>query len=118
MGNDAMPTKTDKSECCNGLMSELLLVATTEFNNDRRSEKRFPFFRPVSLQVGNRSFSAFTREIGASGIGLLHNMELPLTEISIRVAGRPHELRVQVERCDSIGEGWYISGSTLISREA
>jgi len=99
-------------------MGELLLLAQTEFDNDRRSDKRFPFFRPVSVLVADHCFSAFTREICAVGIGLLHSMELPLKEVVKKIAGRPQQLRLQIERCESIGEGWYISGGTLVDRNA
>jgi hypothetical protein len=109
-----MATKTRKSTSPEGLMSELLLLAQTEFHNDRRSDKRYPFFRPVSVQVDGHNFSAFTREICAIGIGLLHNTELPLKEVGVRIAGRPQQLRLQIERCEAIGEGWYISGGTLV----
>ena len=109
-----MATKTRKSMSPDGLMRELLLLAETEFNNDRRSEKRYPFFRPVSVQVDGRSFSAFTREICAVGFGLLHSMELPLEEVAIKIAGRPQQLRLKIERCESIGEGWYISGGKFL----
>jgi hypothetical protein len=113
-----MPTKTRKSVSPDSLMSELLLLAQAEYNEDRRSEKRIPFFRPVSVQLGNNSFSAFTREISAVGVGLLHSMELPLKEVVIKLAGRQEELRIRIERCASIGEGWYISGGTLVERNA
>ena len=73
-----MPTKMSNDTGCHLLMQELLTLAQTEFNNDRRSEKRYPFFRPAFVQVDDHSFSAFTREIGASGMGLLHSMKLPL----------------------------------------
>ena len=95
-------------------MCELLLLAQTEFNNDRRSDKRYPFFRPVSVQVDGHIFSAFTREVCAVGIGLLHSMELPLKEVAIKITGQPQQLRLQIERCESIGEGWYISGGTIV----
>lgn len=113
-----MPTKTRKCMSSDGLMGELLLLAQTEFNNDRRVDERFPFFRPVSVQIDRHSFSAFTREIGASGMGLLHSMELPLKEVLITIAGRPQQLRLRIERCESIGEGWYISGGKIVGTGA
>ena len=113
-----MPTKTRKSTNSDGLMGELLILAEAEFKNDRRSEMRFPFFRPVSVQVDNHSFSAFTREICNSGMGLLHSMELPLQEVVIKFADRPQKLRLQIEQCESIGEGWYISGGKLVDKNA
>src|SRR4051812_18425205 len=71
-GGKPMPTKSKKSSNSEGLMSDLLLLAEADFKDDRRSEKRYPFFRAASVQMDNRSFSAFTREISASGLGLLH----------------------------------------------
>ena len=35
-----------------GLQSEMMLLAQTDFDNDRRSEQRLPFFRAVSIQFG------------------------------------------------------------------
>ena len=107
-----------KSKDSDGLMGELLTLAEAEFNNDRRSEKRFPFFRPVSVQVDDHRFSAFTREIGDSGMGLLHSMELPLEEVLITIIGQPQQLRLRIEHCESIGEGWYISGAKTVDRHA
>jgi hypothetical protein len=68
--------------------------------------------------VDSHNFSAFTREISASSMGLLHNLELPLREVSITVSGRPQQLRLRIERCKSIGEGWYISGGKLVGGNA
>lgn len=100
------------------LMYRLLFEAETDFNNDRRSKKRYPFFRPVSVKVDGHSYSAFTREISATGFGLLHNMELPLKEVEILVAGQRQTLRAEVERCEPCGEGWYISGCKVFSTGA
>ena len=113
-----MPAIARKSKDSDGLMGELLILAEAESKNDRRSEKRFPFFRPVSVQVDDHRFSAFTREIGASGMGLLHSMELPLKEVLITITGRPQQLRLGIERCESIGEGWYISGGKTVDKHA
>src|SRR5262245_6011580 len=113
-----MPTTTREQVSSDELMRELLLQAEVDYKDDRRSEQRFPFFRPISIQLGDRRFSAFTREISSSGMGLLHSMELPLTEVSVTIAGRPQKLRLRIERCESIGEGWYVSGATLVDNDA
>jgi hypothetical protein len=113
-----MATKANKGTSPDNLMYRLVLQAETDFNNDRRSEPRFPFFRPVSVRVDGRSFSAFTREISTSAIGLLHNMELPVKEVEILVAGQRQVLRACIERCESCGEGWYISGCTIVGTGA
>jgi hypothetical protein len=106
-----MPTKTSQSTKFVELMDELLIQADAEFYNERRSEKRFTFFRSVSVQVDDHNYMAFTREICVNGIGLLHSMELPLTEVVITMAGRPdQQMCLLIEHCESIGAGWYISG--------
>jgi hypothetical protein len=112
-----MKTNTKQSMSSNQL-HELVLQAETDFNNDRRSEPRYPFFRPVSVRFDGKNFSAFTREISVSSIGLLHNMELPLEEVEIIVAGKQQVLRAWIERCESCGEGWYLSGGTFVGIDA
>ena len=109
-----MTTKTKKSTSSDQLMHELVAQAKTDFENDRRSEARFPFFRSVSVQVNGQRISAFTREISDSTIGLAHKMELPLNEVEITLAGRRDGLRARVVRCESCGEGWYISGAEVV----
>jgi hypothetical protein len=100
------------------LMYRLVLQAETDFNDDRRSEKRFPFFRPVTVQVDGRSISAFSRDISASGIGLMHNMELPLNDVVIIVDGHRQGLQARIVRCESLGQGWYISGCKIVATGA
>jgi hypothetical protein len=97
---------------------ELIVDAHHDHLKDRRSESRCPFFRPVSVQTepGTR-FSAFTREISATGIGLLHNFELPLGEVELSIPHRrQHVIRVRTRIlwCQDCGEGWFISGGQFI----
>ena len=77
------------------LLHELMLLAEADFNNERRSEARLPFFRAVSIRVDGHNFSAFIREISLSSVGLLHNMELPLKEVEITVAGQRQGFRTR-----------------------
>jgi PilZ domain-containing protein len=111
-----MTTNAEPRTSLDRLMYRLVLQAETDFKNDRRSEPRFPFFRAVSVRVDGQSFSAFTREISASAIGLLHNMELPQKEVEILVSGQRQVLPARIERCESCGEGWYISGCMILNR--
>jgi len=96
------------------VMRNLLLMAEAELHDERRSETRIPFFRPASVRVGRQSFSVFIRDISESSMGLLHNMELPLHEVVVKLAGQPHILCVQIARCAPIGEGWYVSGGKIV----
>ncbi|QDU89389.1 hypothetical protein Pla175_27790 [Pirellulimonas nuda] len=113
-----MPGKETTQAYSEGLLDDLLLVAQAEFKSDRRTEQRYPFFRPASVQVGGHNFSAFTREISVSGVGLLHSMELPLSEVVIQIAGGARQLRLRIERCEPIGEGWYTGGGALLGGNA
>ena len=112
-----MSMKTNQS-MSTAQLHELVLQAEADFNHDRRSEPRFPFFRPVSILVDGHSFSAFIRDISVSSIGLLHYMELPLKEVEIILAGKQQTLRVRLERCEACGEGWYLSGGTFVGIDA
>jgi len=113
-----MWTKTKQCMSSDQLLHELVLQAETDFNHDRRSEPRYPFFRHVWVRVDGHSFSAFTREISTSAIGLLHNMKLPLQEVEISVAEKQQALRARIERCEACGEGWYLSGGTFVGIDA
>jgi hypothetical protein len=97
---------------------QLVVEAQNAENKDRRRDVRYALFRPVSVEVddGHR-FSAFSREISASGIGLIHNVELPLSEVEITVSseqGYTIRVRTQIVWCAPCGEGWYISGGQLV----
>ena len=87
---------------------------------EARGEVRQPFFRPVSLALRNgpvEKLSAFTREISASGVGLLHNAPIPSGETVITLtgaSGTPIHLRAYIVWCKPCGEGWYLSGAHFI----
>jgi hypothetical protein len=111
-----MAIKTpDKQERSPGkAIYQLLVEAQSKENKDRRRDVRYAFFRPVTIEVddGHR-YSAFSREISASGIGLIHNVELPEGEVEITVSseqGYSIRVRTKIVWCQSCGEGWYISG--------
>jgi hypothetical protein len=96
---------------------ELIVEAHDEGKRDRRTEVRFPFFRPVTLGVDGRRHSAFCREISAIGIGLLHDVELAPAEIEVTLKskrGHSVRMRTRVLWCRPCGEGWYISGGRFV----
>lgn len=113
-----MTTNVETRTSSDRLMYRLVLEAETDFNDDWRSEKRFPFFRPVSVQVDGQSFSAFSRNISPSGIGLIHSMELPLKDVVIVFDGLRQGLQARIVGCESFGEGWYISGCKVVGAGA
>jgi hypothetical protein len=96
---------------------ELVVEAHHEHVRDRRSETRYPFFRPVSLEIqpGSR-FSAFTREISSQGIGLLHNFDIRPSEIELYIPHRKGQLirvRTRIIWCQERGDGWFTSGGVF-----
>jgi hypothetical protein len=112
-----MLTKTNQTMPAEKIVRELIGQAEMEDKKNRRSEVRFPFFRLVSIQVDDHSYSAFTRDISASAIGLMHNMKLALRKVEIGIpneAGQGYKLRVRIERCEPCGEGWYISSADFV----
>jgi len=102
--------KTSSKRVIRGLLDQ----AEATLNEERRVDQRIPYFRTVTVQFDDRSYSAFIREISASSIGLLHNLELPLKDIEVRVAGQREGFPVRIERCRPCGGGWYLSGGVLL----
>jgi hypothetical protein len=96
------------------LIGEALCVST----HDRRSEPRYPFFRRISVRMNDgRRSSAFTREISASGIGLVHNFELLPGEVELSIPserGCVVRVRTRIVWCQPCGDGWFLSGGQFI----
>lgn len=111
-----MPTKTNQVK----EIRQLLSAAAKESWQDLRAERRFAFFRPVSIQINGEPYSAFSRDISPSSIGLAHCMELPLGEVEIAVpteSDRTVKLWARLEQCIYCGQGWYISGGKFVESE-
>jgi hypothetical protein len=93
---------------------QLIVEAQSKENKDRRREVRYAFFRPVSIETDDgKRYSAFSREIAASGIGLIHNIDLPAGEVGITISsegGYSIRVRTKIVWCQPCGEGWFISG--------
>lgn len=106
-------TSTNQNPLLNQLITEAKQAATKE----RRLEERIPYFRPVSIAVNGHNYTAFSREISSSAIGLLHIMELPLDVVEVSIStesGHRGALPVRIRWCESCGEGWYISGGEFV----
>jgi hypothetical protein len=105
-------------------VSQLLLEALENDAGERRSEIRYPFFTPVSIQLPDRldkPLSAFSREISSSGIGLIHSSVLkpgPVTLVVTRPKGGTRKIRTDIRWCRAAGEGWYFSGGKFLHLES
>ncbi len=114
-GEIRMPNNTSTSR--SQALLQLITEAKQAAKKERRSETRIPFFRPVSIAMKGHCYTAFSREISESAIGLLHSMELPLDDVEISVSmksGQRCNLLTRIEWCESCGEGWYISGGEFV----
>jgi hypothetical protein len=97
-------------------ITTLLSTARAANLADRRVEPRYPFFQPLAIQprrTGCHQFSAFSRDISESGMGLLHNMPLDTEEVILTISGDDGAfvLPGQIMWCRPCGEGWYLSGA-------
>ena len=98
------------------------LYRTAQSNDsyNRRFARRYPFFQAVSVTTADGSlheFSAFSREISETGIGLLHIMPLALgvVQLKIRTADGLRTFPVTIAWCRPAGEGWYMSGADFVN---
>jgi hypothetical protein len=97
-------------------VSDLLTASRSGSGAERRTAERYPFFAPVSIMPYDETqqrWSAFSRDMSADGIGLLHNMPIDcgrICELSITQAGIHFRRRSELMWCTAAGEGWYLSG--------
>jgi len=101
------------------LLRPIFREARDEDSRENPRSARLPFFHPLVVTIGDGCRqSAFSRDLSANSIGLLHNFTLPLEEVGISIAtGRGYSVKVRVRIlwCRPCGEGWYVSGGTFTS---
>src|SRR5262245_32337401 len=86
--------------------------------HDLRSKVRYPFFRPVSILIGDKDISAFSREVSEVGVGLLHAMALDASEVEVVIPteqGYSVRIRTRIHWCHPCGEGWFLSGGEFLA---
>jgi hypothetical protein len=96
-------------------LQRLLALTRRDDKSDRREDVRHPLFAPFTVTGINdsRRYTAFSREVSAGGIGLLHAMPI---EAGTTCVLRLHDLEASFIRpaevvwCAPAGEGWYLSG--------
>lgn len=116
-----MSATTKRNTCSKNVIRQLVRTAAKSAESDRRSEQRFPYFRPVAIRINDRCFSAFSRDISFSAIGLINNMEFPEGEAELAIPGeRGHivKVRAHFERCVACGDGWYITAGKFLGADA
>ena len=90
-------------------------LAAQDAASDRRHFVRFPFFRPVSVLSDGLERNAFSRDISARGLGLIHNQSLQLgpTKVFVSLAKSVVVADFEVCWCKEVGNGWWVSGGRL-----
>jgi hypothetical protein len=97
-----------------------LLEEARQGVEERRAEKREPFFAPVLLSLpyeGARQFTVYSRDVSATGIGLLHFMSLERGAVVLSIpSGSRGKVRVlsEIVWCQPCGDGWYLSGARFL----
>ncbi len=98
----------------------VLLSEAMDQGIDKRNVQREPYFKKVTIQIDSGSVAnGFIREISNEGVGLLHAFPLKPKDSVIVVVGSdrtPFRLQVEITWCESVGEGWYISGGQFVAR--
>jgi hypothetical protein len=82
-----------------------------------RGKTRYPFFRPLTIRIGDNRIPGFSREVSEVGIGLLHAAELAPGEFELAIPtqrGYLVHVRTSVLWCTACGQGWFISGGEFI----
>src|SRR5687767_14129213 len=88
--------------------------------SDRRVEAGYAVFKNVTLRgrdAPHTTVSAFSRELGAGGIGLLHTVSLnpgDYYEADIHVDGRHVPKQVRVAWCRPMDDEWFVSGCVFV----
>jgi hypothetical protein len=95
----------------------LLLNEAKGGNGERRAKGREPFFCPVTLTFQrdeHHQFTAFSRDISPSGIGLLHYGAVELGSVVVTISSNSCgvvRIGSHIDWCQPCGEGWYLSGA-------
>ena len=89
---------------------------------EHRQNERYSFFRTVTVRSDNQlsDYSALTREISQTSIGLLHEHPIRAREVHRMTIhlGNGYAVTVPIASiwCRPCGRGWYISGFRLLDR--
>jgi len=104
-------------------LQEFVRLLRNEVNegiNERRAEKREPFFHPITLvseKDQQRPVTCFSRDISANNIGLLHFTPIEPGEAVLTIPSKSWgnvDVRSEIVWCRPCGEGWYLCRARLV----
>ena len=92
-----------------------LLEHAHRVDQERRVEGRTSLLQPIVIKplASEKSLTAFSRDVSASGIGLLHQFPLEPQSVTIYTnldASEICQLEVEIQWSVPCSDGWYISG--------
>jgi hypothetical protein len=112
-----VPLNEESVEPAKTVIERLRLQAMGTEAAERRSAERTPFFGRAKIELDNRQYHpAFTRDISAPGIGLLHRVPIDPGEITVHIPFPSGTLaqRTLIVWCRDVGDGWYASGGRFL----
>lgn len=86
----------------------------------RRLNQRHPFFRPVSITIGDvqgTKLSAFSRDMSPAAIGLVSKTPVKPQRVTLdlpTVMSHHIQLRTDITWCEPWDEGWYLSEGQFV----
>lgn len=102
------------STCKQPFIDRCLAEAMVATSDERRNRRRYPFFRPISLSLGDDSRAGFCRDVSRGGMGLLHMQPIEsgsVVTVSMATRRVAHlDLRCEVRWCSQLGERCFLSG--------
>jgi len=114
-----MPLELHKLRTMRSALGPILEEAQQDDEQNNRVGIRHPFFRPVTVVLNDgRRCSAFSRDLSVTGIGLLHDTELLLSEVEVSIStawGYFVKVQTRIIWCLPCGDGWHLSGGQFVS---
>lgn len=98
----------------------LLCNEVNERLNERRAEKREPFFHLIILVSGEdpqRRLTCFSRDISTNSMGLLHFEPIEPGEVVLTIPSKTWgnvDVRSEIVWCRPCGEGWYLCRARFV----
>lgn len=101
-------------------IERLVMEAQRSRLNERRTEPRHSFVRPVSIYQGDKpGLSCFSKDISNLGIGIITPQEFDVGIHAVlrihSVSSYPVFVRSEVRWCDRFGKGWFLTGWKFIA---
>jgi hypothetical protein len=100
-------------------LQPLLREARDFDERDGRARMRFPCFRTATMVLDSGlRYPAFSRDISEDGIGLIHEVEMPTSDVVINLeTGRGYQVtvRTQINHCRECGQDWFLSDGRFAS---